>query len=463
MALISCSECGRELSDKAKTCPHCGCPITTEEPATYISQAKTEAPKKHTFAIILVVLFIIVIASIGFVIVMRLMEHNQPSNSIEGFIDDVFNRDILSLEEVDPSVVTVYCYDMYGKEYGEELGSGSGFIAFDDQTVVTNFHVYEAGEDIRVVAQNGKEYLIDSAIALSAQKDIAILKIAEPTGLVPLSFGDPNALDKGSPVTAIGSPLGLDNTVSQGIISRKYNESSMSGITILQTTAPISPGSSGGALFDESFHVIGVTFAGYDEGQNLNLAIPINVVSDIYKLKNTDDESVREENLHDIAIYSDIEEARNASYFFNHPEYQNEIFNLAKEIPTYLERQMNIKQGKENPYVYENAQDLLIRHKILNYAEYAIAVVMTEHVHDVEDRAEIIVSWDLDYEEALIVICSIGGFDWYDLSDDMKEDICNYFFYTNDTILDARQCKNILEGFGYEVVEESDGSITAYW
>ena len=56
-----------------------------------------------------------------------------------------------------------------------------------------------------------------------------------------------------------------------------------------------------------------------------------------------------------------------------------------------------------------------------------------------------------------------GGFDWYDLSDDMKEDICNYFFYTNDTILDARQCKNILEGFGYEVVEESDGSITAYW
>lgn len=84
-------------------------------------------------------------------------------------------------------------------------------------------------------------------------------------------MGDSDAVQVGDEVTAIGSPLGLKNTVSKGIISAVREEQDW---YILQTTAPISPGSSGGALFNQKGEVIGTTYAGMASGENLNLAVP---------------------------------------------------------------------------------------------------------------------------------------------------------------------------------------------
>ena len=87
---------------------------------------------------------------------------------------------------------------------------------------------------------------------------------------------------KGETVTAIGSPLGIKNTVSKGNLSARIMQD---GYDVLQFTAPISNGSSGGALFNEKGEVIGITFASFVEGQNLNLAIPIELVDNLYQSK----------------------------------------------------------------------------------------------------------------------------------------------------------------------------------
>lgn len=90
-----------------------------------------------------------------------------------------------------------------------------------------------------------------------------------------LELGDSDLTEVGDTITAIGSPLGLKNTVSKGIVSAIRENRDMKE---LQISVPISHGSSGGALFDESGRVMGVTSSGYDGGGDLNFAVPINTV-----------------------------------------------------------------------------------------------------------------------------------------------------------------------------------------
>ena len=110
-------------------------------------------------------------------------------------------------------------------------------------------------------------------------KDLAILKLETTTSINPLSIGDSESLKRGDEVVAIGSPLGLLNTASNGIISGFYQDGEINAI---QTTAPISLGSSGGALLNKKGELIGITYSGFNEGQNLGFAIPSNEVKDLY-------------------------------------------------------------------------------------------------------------------------------------------------------------------------------------
>ena len=91
--------------------------------------------------------------------------------------------------------------------------------------------------------------------------------------------GDSTAVAGGQNIFAIGSPLGLDNTISQGIISNPNRV--VDGLGYIQTTAPISHGSSGGALINDRGELIGITSAGFEDGQNLNLAVPISRYADL--------------------------------------------------------------------------------------------------------------------------------------------------------------------------------------
>ncbi len=172
-----------------------------------------------------------------------------------------------------PAVFSIAVYD----SSGNLLQTGSGFFLSSDGTAATNYHVIEGGASAKItLASNGSVHTVAGIYDYDISRDIALLKITG-NGFPALSIGDSDMVAGGATVYAIGSPLGLSNTISQGIISSASR--TINGQTYLQTTAPISSGSSGGALLDTSGAVIGITSATLTDGQNLNLAIPINAIS----------------------------------------------------------------------------------------------------------------------------------------------------------------------------------------
>lgn len=182
------------------------------------------------------------------------------------------------IEKLSKSVLMLNIYNTKD----ELFATGSGFVAFENDVLVTNYHVIDKAYKIEAIDENDVVYSLDKVIAFDKEKDLAILKFSNPTDLKVLKLYDSSKISKGDEVIAIGSPLGLKNTVSKGIVSSIREDKETS---IIQITAPISSGSSGGALLTENGKVIGVTFAGIEDGQNLNLAIPSNEVISLYKNK----------------------------------------------------------------------------------------------------------------------------------------------------------------------------------
>lgn len=168
------------------------------------------------------------------------------------------------------SVVSIVMSDKEGKP----LGQGSGFVVSADGFIVTNYHVIAEGASAVAKFPDGAFYIIDGVVASDKVRDIAILK-AHGHNLRPLKLGNSDRLDVGEQVVAIGSPRGLESTVSDGIVSgvRSLEEK---GGKYIQITAPISPGSSGGPLFNMSGEVVGITTMYLKNGENLNFAIPVN-------------------------------------------------------------------------------------------------------------------------------------------------------------------------------------------
>lgn len=185
-----------------------------------------------------------------------------------------------AIELADASVVTIFCYNYDG----ELAATGSGFVAFDSLTIITNYHVMTSAYTCKISTNQDISYEVSKILCYSKEQDIAILQLAKDTGLQPLTLGDSSIIKKGETVVAIGSPLGIKNTVSTGNLSGRLMEDNMD---VLQFTAPISSGSSGGALFDNNGNVIGITFASIVDGQNLNLAIPIELAAELYNKKGT--------------------------------------------------------------------------------------------------------------------------------------------------------------------------------
>lgn len=185
-----------------------------------------------------------------------------------------FSDNPAAIETASESVVMLSCYDKSGELYA----SGSGFALIEKGIIVTNYHVIEENVySIEVNTETGASYDVKSIVAMDEENDIAILRCAGSPNLALLSVGDTTGLKKGEKVVAIGSPLGLINTVSTGVFSGYIDN------FLLQFTASISHGSSGGALFDDSGKVLGITFGSLEDGQNLNLAIPIEYVISLWE------------------------------------------------------------------------------------------------------------------------------------------------------------------------------------
>jgi hypothetical protein len=174
--------------------------------------------------------------------------------------------------EANGSVVSIVMSD----KDGHPLAQGSGFVISKDGRIVTNYHVIKSGSSAVVKLPDGAFFAVDGVLASDKTRDVAIIK-AHGNNFRSLTLGDSGRLQVGQQVIAIGSPLSLESTVSNGIISGIRTVEKEGG-KFVQITVPISPGSSGGPLFNMAGKVVGITTSHLVGGENLNFAIPINAV-----------------------------------------------------------------------------------------------------------------------------------------------------------------------------------------
>jgi S1-C subfamily serine protease len=157
---------------------------------------------------------------------------------------------------------------------GHPVAQGTGFLVSNDGRIVTNYHVIKGAHSAIVKLPDGAFYDVDGVVAFDKVRDLAVIK-AHGQNFRVVTLGNSDRVQVGEAIVAIGSPLSLESTVSSGIISgiRSVEEK---GGKFLQVTAPISPGSSGGPLFNMAGEVVGITTLYIEGGENLNFAIPIN-------------------------------------------------------------------------------------------------------------------------------------------------------------------------------------------
>ncbi len=182
------------------------------------------------------------------------------------------------VQESKPAIVRIETKGQNGD------GVGTGFVLSADGRIATNLHVIQGATEIRVRMLTGETLLATKVMAIDPKRDLAVILVPVSTELSTLPLGDSSIVEAGDPVIAIGNPLGvLDYTVSDGLISsvRPVNRE----LTILQISAPISQGSSGGPLFNERGEVIGIATAIFTEGQNLNFGVPSNYLAPMLRTK----------------------------------------------------------------------------------------------------------------------------------------------------------------------------------
>jgi S1-C subfamily serine protease len=172
-----------------------------------------------------------------------------------------------------PSIVLLVMED----ERGQPVALGSGFFV-KDKVIASNFHVVEKATRgyAKLVGQKTK-YSISGVVGLDSKHDLVLLAVEDASASA-LKLGDGSKVAVGDTVFVVGNPQGLEGTFSQGIVSgiRWFEADSL-----LQVTAPISPGSSGGPVLNSEGQVIGVAVATFKGGQNLNFAIPSKYVDEL--------------------------------------------------------------------------------------------------------------------------------------------------------------------------------------
>lgn len=198
-------------------------------------------------------------------------------------------------ENTFPSVVLMLMRD----ENNQPLSLGSGFFV-EDNIVATNFHVLSNAQNgyVKVVGKD-KKYSIEGILASDEKRDLVLVKI-EKDGFPVLPKGNSTSLSVGEKVYAAGNPMGLEGTFSDGIISgiRQFEEGSL-----LQITAPISPGSSGGPILNQEGKVIGLAVATYQDGQNLNFAVPVEYLNELLENKSSNIKPLSEQKIDDSVAY----------------------------------------------------------------------------------------------------------------------------------------------------------------
>lgn len=202
-------------------------------------------------------------------------------------VNDYFKGNLPTLiKKIKPSIVVIFTYSgkfdvALKKEKKEEhiLNLGSGFFISQNGDIITNHHVLDGAASAEVMTSDEKTYTISDIVSRDEQNDIIRLSVNIPSQYVyPLSLNK-TLPEVGERIIVYGSPLGLENTVSDGIVSAirdipEYGK-------IIQITAPVSPGSSGSPVLNMKGEVIGIATFQMIEGQNLNFAIPSERIAEL--------------------------------------------------------------------------------------------------------------------------------------------------------------------------------------
>lgn len=174
------------------------------------------------------------------------------------------------IEDAEEATFIVYTYD----EYGSPAGSGSGFFIKPEGVGVTNWHVLDKSVKAIIKTSDGVQYEIDSVLSASSKKDILVFRVKNKQNTIfkTLSFAKTKPV-KGDKVYNIGAPMGLESSVSEGIVA-SFREDSHG--EIVQTTAAISPGSSGSPLMNENGQVFAIATFKRRGGENVNFGVMMN-------------------------------------------------------------------------------------------------------------------------------------------------------------------------------------------
>lgn len=212
-----------------------------------------------------------------------------------------------------------------------ERGTGSGFILSPDGQVLTNAHVVQGSNEVKVTLKDG-QVLTGKVLGIDQMTDVAVIKI-EAQNLPTVTLGEAEKLNPGEWAIAIGNPLGLDNTVTVGIISALGRSSSEVGVPdkrvrFIQTDAAINPGNSGGPLLNAKGEVIGINTAIRADAQGLGFAIPIETAQRVAQQLLTKGKA-------------------------EHPYLGIHMVTLSPQ----LKEQLKEEQNQENPFPFEITED----------------------------------------------------------------------------------------------------------
>ncbi|EHJ47172.1 protease Do [Solidesulfovibrio carbinoliphilus subsp. oakridgensis] len=182
-------------------------------------------------------------------------------------------------------------FDQFEKFFGpqgrggkphKQRSMGSGFVISADGYIVTNNHVIDNADEVKVQFRNNEKPLSAKIVGRDQETDLALLKIEGRTNLPFLEFGDSSKVKVGAWVLAIGNPFGLENTVTLGIVSAKGRIIGAGPFdNFIQTDASINPGNSGGPLIDLDGKVVGINTAIVASGQGIGFAIPSDMARDV--------------------------------------------------------------------------------------------------------------------------------------------------------------------------------------
>lgn len=236
------------------------------------------------------------------------------------------------IKRIKPSVVIIFAYD----NKGEFLKLGSGFFISQSGDIITNYHVLQGASSAEVKTSDGKTYPISYIVAEDEQSDIIRLSVDIPSKYVlPLSLSK-TIPEIGERIIVYGSPLGLENTVSDGIVSsvREFFDYGK----IIQITAPISPGSSGSPVLNMKGEVIGIATFQFIEGQNLNFAIPSERIANLNLAEEKETsitEDLFEQESKEKEDYNYAYEAISKAYYFiDREEFEKALPYLETAIKT---------------------------------------------------------------------------------------------------------------------------------